>query len=158
MNTSFYNFTATDIYGRDVSMSHYAGTTVLVVNTASECGYTPQYAGLQTLFEKHDGLVVLGFPCNQFGREEPGDEESIISGCMTNYGVSFPMFKKICVNGKNAHPLYVYLKKKCPGKKGNAVEGNFTKFLIDPQGIPVQRFASEITPEQIHVRLKKNGL
>ncbi|ERP30877.1 glutathione peroxidase [Chitinivibrio alkaliphilus] len=158
MNTGFYGYTAITIYGEEVSMQTYRKQFVLVVNTASECGYTPQYAGLQTLYEKHsDSLTVLGFPCNQFGEEEPGDAESIRSGCLTTYGVTFPVFQKICVNGKNTHPLYQYLKKKCPGSNGNAIEGNFTKFLIDPMGCPMKRFSSSVTPEEIHQYLKKQG-
>lgn len=151
MDSSFYQFEAKSIDGRTVSMSEYRGKTVLVVNTASKCGFTPQYEGLEELYQKYKdkGLVILGFPCNQFGNQEPGDEKSIGEGCVINYGVTFPMFSKIEVNGSGAHPIYTYLKKKLPGFIGGRVKWNFTKFLIDANGLPVKRFAPITKPEKI---------
>jgi glutathione peroxidase len=113
MKSEFYQFTALSLQGKETSMSAYEGKTILVVNTASKCGFTPQFAGLEKLYEKYKdkGAVILGFPCNQFANQEPGDEKSIAEGCLLNYGVTFPMFSKIEVNGKNAHPIYKYLKK-----------------------------------------------
>lgn len=156
MEAQFYNFKAKSLQGKEISMDTYKGKTVLVVNTASKCGFTPQYEGLQKLFEKHkdDGLVVLGFPCNQFGNQEPGDEKSIAEGCMVNYGVSFPMFSKIDVNGKNAHPLFKYLKSALGGIFGSSIKWNFTKFLIDSKGKPVKRYAPTTKPEAIEEDIK----
>jgi len=147
----FYKFTAKSINGESISMEKYKGKTVLVVNTASNCGFTPQFEGLENLYKKYKdhGLVILGFPCNQFLNQEPGDEESIKEGCMLNYGVTFQMFSKIDVNGPGAHPLFVYLKKELKGILGGTVEWNFTKFLIDTDGKPVKRFAPVSSPDQI---------
>lgn len=134
-------------------MSEYRGKVVLVVNTASKCGFTPQFAGLEALYEKYRdrGLVILGFPCNQFANQEPGDEASIEGGCMLNYGVTFQMFSKIDVNGENAHPLYVWLKgqEKGKGTLGNAIKWNFTKFLLNREGEVVGRYGSVTTPEKL---------
>lgn len=129
----------------------------MVVNTASKCGLTSQLEGLETLYQtyKDKGLVILGFPCNQFGNQEPGDEQSIANGCMINYGVQFPMFSKIEVNGAQAHPLYKYLKKALPGTLGGAIKWNFTKFLIDPQGKPVKRFSPITAPKKIEKYLQQ---
>ncbi len=151
MDTQFYDFSAKSLQGKEIPMNTYKGKTVLVVNTASKCGFTPQYEGLQKLYEKYEnnGLVILGFPCNQFGNQEPGDEKSIADGCMINYGVSFPMFSKIEVNGKNAHPIFKYLKNKLGGILGNSIKWNFTKFLIDPDGKPIKRYAPTTKPESI---------
>jgi len=151
MNKTFYEYSAKSLHGQDVSMEAYRGKVVLVVNTASKCGLTPQYKGLEKLYQeyKSKGLVILGFPCNQFGRQEPGDAKSISEGCLLNYGVSFPMFSKINVNGKDAHPLYKYLKSELHGVFGNAIKWNFTKFLIDKNGNPVRRFAPITKPEKI---------
>ncbi len=151
MDTQFYDFSAKSLQGKEIPMNTYKGKTVLVVNTASKCGFTPQYEGLQKLYEKYEnnGLVILGFPCNQFGNQEPGDEKSIANGCMINYGVSFPMFSKIEVNGKNAHPIFKYLKNKLGGILGNSIKWNFTKFLIDPDGKPIKRYAPTTKPESI---------
>ena len=151
MNKTFYEYSAKSLHGQDVSMEAYRGKVVLVVNTASKCGLTPQYKGLEKLYQeyKSKGLVILGFPCNQFGRQEPGDAKSISEGCLLNYGVSFPMFSKINVNGKDAHPLYKYLKNELHGVFGNAIKWNFTKFLIDKNGNPVRRFAPITKPEKI---------
>ena len=151
MKQSFYDFTAKSLQGKDVHMSTYKGNTILVVNTASKCGLTPQYEGLENLYQKYKdkGLVILGFPCNQFANQESGDEKSISEGCQINYGVSFPMFAKIDVNGENAHPVYKYLKNELSGILGSTIKWNFTKFLIDANGKPVKRFAPITRPEKI---------
>ena len=157
MENSFYDFKAISLSGKEIAMDEYRGKTVLVVNTASKCGFTPQFEGLEQLYGKYKdkGLVILGFPCNQFGNQEPGDEKSIAEGCVLNYGVTFPMFSKIDVNGKNTHPLYRYLKKEIGGIMGRRIKWNFTKFLISPEGKPVRRFAPVITPEKIEKHLIK---
>jgi glutathione peroxidase len=157
MKPSFYSFNATTLHGNEICMDTFTGKTILVVNTASKCGLTPQYDGLEKLYQtyKEKGLVILGFPCNQFGNQEPGDEKSISEGCLINYGVSFPMFSKIDVNGDNAHPIYKYLKKQLPGILGNNIKWNFTKFLIDKNGKPVKRFAPTTKPEKIEGYIKK---
>lgn len=144
-----YDFDVTKLNGERTKLSHYKGKTIVVVNTASQCGLTPQYEGLETLYQKYkdQGLVVLGFPCNQFGNQEKGTSEEISEFCQVNYGVSFPMFEKIEVNGKNAHPLFVYLKSKLKGSVfGSRIKWNFTKFLIDKNGKPVKRFAPTTKP------------
>ena len=149
--TRFYQLTATRLDGRLISMADYAGKVVLVVNTASQCGFTPQYAGLEALYKKYadQGLVVLGFPCNQFGKQEPGGADEISKTCHINYGVSFPMFEKLEVNGNAAHPLFRYLKNELPGVLGGRIKWNFTKFLIGRDGKPLKRFAPMTTPEKI---------
>lgn len=156
MNT-FYNFSATSLQGKEISMDKFKGKVVLVVNTASKCGLTPQYEGLEELNKKYKdkGLVILGFPCNQFGNQEPGDEKSISEGCLINYGVSFQMFSKINVNGNDAHPLYKYLKKELGGLFGSKIKWNFTKFLIDQNGNPVKRFAPTTKPKDIEKHIQK---
>jgi glutathione peroxidase len=156
MKQSFFDFTANSLQGSPISMENFSGKTILVVNTASKCGLTPQYEGLEKLYQKYKdkGLVILGFPCNQFGNQEPGDEKSISEGCLINYGVSFPMFSKIEVNGDNTHPIYIYLKKALPGILGSRIKWNFTKFLIDSNGKPIKRFAPTTTPESIEKYLK----
>jgi glutathione peroxidase len=138
-------------------MDSFAGKTVLVVNTASKCGLTPQYEGLQKLYEKYQdkGLAILGFPCNQFANQEPGDNKSIAEGCLVNYGVTFPMFSKVDVNGKNAHPIFKYLKDQLPGTIGKSIKWNFTKFLIDKDGNPVKRFAPTTKPEDMEDFIEK---
>ncbi|MCE5331859.1 MAG: glutathione peroxidase, partial [Bacteroidales bacterium] len=143
MKANFYDFKATSLQGKEVSMETYKGKVVLVVNTASKCGLTPQYEGLEKLYKeyKDKGLVILGFPCNQFGKQEPGTEKEISEGCLINYGVSFPMFSKIDVNGSNAHPIYKYLKKELKGFPGSEIKWNFGKFLIDKAGTPYKRFS-----------------
>jgi glutathione peroxidase len=148
---SFYDFSAVSIDGDMIDMSEYRDKVVLIVNTASKCGYTPQYAGLQALHEKYanQGLVVLGFPCNQFANQEPGSEEDIASFCESNYGVTFQMFSKVDVNGENAHPLYKYLKDEKSGTFGGKIKWNFTKFLIDRQGNVVSRHGSGTKPESM---------
>lgn len=149
--TRFYQLTATSLDGRVISMADYTGKVVLVVNTASQCGFTPQYAGLETLYKKYaaQGLVVLGFPCNQFGKQEPGDADDIARICHVNYGVSFPMFAKVEVNGSAAHPMFRYLKNALPGVLGGRIKWNFTKFLIGRDGKPLKRFAPYTTPEKM---------
>lgn len=138
-------------------MNAYKGKTVLVVNTASKCGLTPQFEGLEKLNQKYKdkGLVILGFPSNQFANQEPGDEKSISEGCVINYGVTFQMFSKIDVNGKNTHPIYKYLKKEQGSILGSKIKWNFTKFLIDDDGNPVKRFAPTTKPEKIDKFLQK---
>ena len=148
--TPFYQLTATRLRGQPLSMSDYAGKVVLVVNTASHCGFTPQYAGLEALYKKYaaQGLVVLGFPCNQFGKQEPGGADEIEQTCHVNYGVSFPMMAKIKVNGSEAHPLWKFLKSEKPGFLGTeAIKWNFTKFLVDRAGKVVARHAPTARPE-----------
>ena len=149
--TRFYQFTATSLDARPILMADYAGKVVLVVNTASQCGFTPQYAGLEALYKKYAdrGLVVLGFPCNQFGKQEPGGADEIAKTCYINYRVSFPMFEKVEVNGSAAHPLFRYLKNELPGVLGGRIKWNFTKFLIGRDGKPLKRFAPMTTPEKI---------
>ncbi|MBE0490759.1 MAG: glutathione peroxidase [Sulfurospirillum sp.] len=155
---SFYEFEAKDIDGNTVSMQKYKNKVVLIVNVASKCGFTPQYAGLEKLHEKYstDGLAILGFPSNQFMHQEPEGEAAIKSFCQLTYGVAFDMFAKIDVNGANAHPLYVYLKKNAPeGFLSDAIKWNFTKFLINKEGKIVQRYAPSTTPESIETDIKK---
>ena len=151
MKTNFYDFKATSLQGKEVSMESYKGKVVLVVNTASKCGLTPQYEGLEQLYKdyKDKGLVILGFPCNQFANQEPGGEKEISEGCLINYGVSFPMFSKVDVNGPDAHPIYKYLKKELRGFPGNEIKWNFGKFLLDKQGIPYKRFSPITKPEKL---------
>ena len=147
----FYELTATRLRGQPISMADYAGKLILVVNTASQCGFTPQYAGLEALYQKYAarGLVVLGFPCNQFGKQEPGGVDEIEQTCHINYGVSFPMFEKVDVNGAAAHPVFRYLKQELPGVLGSRIKWNFTKFLIGRDGKPLKRFAPFTTPEKM---------
>jgi len=153
--SNFHQHTATSLSGEPVPMADYAGKVVLVVNTASHCGFTPQYAGLETLYQKYaaQGLVVLGFPCNQFGKQEPGSADDIAQTCHINYGVSFPMFEKIEVNGAAAHPLFRYLKKALPGVLGERIKWNFTKFLIGRDGKPIKRFAPFTKPEKMEAAI-----
>jgi glutathione peroxidase len=151
MDAPFYEFNALNLQGEQTRMDSFKGKTVLVVNTASKCGLTPQFEGLENLYRKYQakGLVILGFPCNQFANQEPGDEQSISEGCLLNYGVTFPMFSKVDVNGENAHPLFKYLRKELHGLFGDQIKWNFTKFLIDAQGKPLKRFAPTTKPEEI---------
>jgi glutathione peroxidase len=145
------NFSATKITGEPIDLAAYQGKVVLVVNTASKCGLTPQYAGLQKLYESYaeSGLEILGFPCDQFGHQEPGSEAEIADFCELNYGVSFPMFAKIEVNGPGAHPLYQWLTGERPAESGPDIEWNFTKFLIDRDGRLVARFGPQVTPDEL---------
>ena len=153
--TPFHQLTATTLSGQLISMADYAGKVVLVVNTASRCGFTPQYAGLETLYKKYaaQGLMVLGFPCNQFGKQEPGGADDIAQTCQINYGVTFPVFAKVEVNGRAAHPLFRYLKNELPGVLGGRINWNFTKFLIGRDGKPIKRFAPITTPEKIEAAI-----
>lgn len=155
IQTGFYDFSAFSLEGTEVPMAQYAGRVALVVNTASKCGFTPQYAGLETLYNQYKdrGLVVLGFPCNQFGAQEPGSEAEIAQFCERNYGVTFPIFAKIDVNGPDAHPLFTFLKSQKSGLFGvlgmGQIKWNFTKFLIDRQGKPVGRYAPSTPPAEL---------
>jgi len=148
---SVYDFSAKLNNGANQSLADYKGKVLLIVNTASQCGFTPQYKGLQELYAKyHDkGLEVLGFPCDQFGHQEPGSDADIASFCELNYGVSFPLFSKIEVNGDNAHLLYKWLKSEKGGLLGDAIRWNFTKFLVNKQGTVIDRFAPNTKPEKI---------
>lgn len=152
------DFEVKTIDGKAETLAKHAGKTLLVVNVASKCGFTPQYAGLEALWRKYRdrGLVVLGFPCDQFGHQEPGSEEEIQAFCSRTYGVTFPMFAKVEVNGANAHPLYRHLKKAAPGLLGTeAIKWNFTKFLVSPGGAPVTRFAPNDAPESLEAAIEK---
>jgi glutathione peroxidase len=153
----FYSFSAKSLQGKEINMSAYQGKVVLVVNTASKCGLTPQYEGLENLYVrfKDKGLVILGFPCNQFANQEPGNAKDISEGCLINYGVTFPMFAKIDVNGSEAHPIYKYLKKELPGFPGNEIKWNFGKFLLDREGHPVKRFSPLVKPENLVSAIEK---
>lgn len=147
----FYDYDAISNSGKTVSMNEYKGKTILIVNTASKCGFTYQYEGLQKLYEqyKDKGLVILGFPCDQFAHQEPGTNSEIADFCKLNFGVTFPLFQKIDVNGKNTHPIFKYLKKELSGFLGNKIKWNFTKFLISPDGKPIKRYPSTAEPEKI---------
>ena len=150
--SSIYDFTVTDIDGNERRLDAWKDKTLLIVNVASKCGFTPQYAGLEALYEKfqEQGFAVLGFPCDQFGHQEPGDEAEIKNFCALTYDVKFPMFAKIDVNGANTHPLYKYLKHEAKGLLGSeAIKWNFTKFLVDKDGKVVKRYAPTDTPESI---------
>ena len=147
-----YDFSALSIDGIDLPLAQYRGHPLLIVNVASKCGFTPQYEGLEALYRKYRerGLEVLGFPCDQFGHQEPGTEAEIKKFCSLNYGVSFPMFGKVKVNGPDTHPLYEYLKKSLPGILGlEAIKWNFTKFLVGKDGVPIKRYAPADKPESI---------
>lgn len=153
-----YNFSAKTINGEEKSLREYEGKVLLIVNVASKCGFTPQYKGLQAIYEKYkeQEFEILGFPCNQFGRQEPGTEEEIISFCELNYGVSFPMFAKVDVKGDSAHPLYTYMTDQAPGILGmKAVKWNFTKFLIGRDGKVIDRFAPQTKPEELEKEIEK---
>ena len=154
---SVYDFSAKLNNGANQSLADYKGKVLLIVNTASQCGFTPQYKGLQELYAKyHDkGLEVLGFPCDQFGHQEPGSDADIASFCELNYGVSFPLFSKIEVNGDNAHPLYKWLKSEKGGLLGDAIKWNFTKFLVNKQGTVINRFAPNTKPEKIAADIER---
>ncbi|NKB80291.1 MAG: glutathione peroxidase [Nitrospirales bacterium] len=150
--STIYDIPCQTISGEDQSLSKYQDHVLLIVNTASQCGFTPQFQDLEALYKQYhaQGFAVLGFPCNQFGSQEPGSHEDILSFCQTNYGVSFPMFAKIDVNGPHAHPLYQYLKNAAPGLLGSeAIKWNFTKFLVDKSGKVYERFAPTTKPEAI---------
>ncbi len=153
---SIYGYTAKSIREGDVSLERYRGKVLLIVNTASQCGFTNQYADLEKLHEEFGdkGLVILGFPCNQFGQQEPGDEAAIEQFCTTSFGIKFPMFAKVEVNGENAHPLYQFLKSQAPGFLGTKnIKWNFTKFLVSSNGTKIQRFAPTTTPAKLRERI-----
>jgi glutathione peroxidase len=155
---TFYDFEANNIKGKTVSMKEYEGKTVVVVNTASKCGFTPQYEGLEALYQKYknQGLVILGFPCNQFGKQESGSSDEIEEFCQINYGVTFPLFQKIDVNGKDAHPIFKFLKsKQSGGIFGSGIKWNFTKFIINNKGVPVKRFSPTTKPEKMEKTIIK---
>ena len=155
--TTLFDFTATRLDGTEEPLSAYHDRVVLTVNVASKCGFTPQYAGLEALWQEYRvrGLVILGFPCNQFGAQEPGSADQIAAFCSTSYGVSFPMFARIEVNGDGAHPLYRWLKSAEPGILGTeAIKWNFTKFLVDRAGRPAARFAPTVKPDELRPRIE----
>ena len=153
-----YDFAVKDIHGKTVKLDAYKGKPLLIVNTASKCGFTPQYKGLEALYKKlhGEGLEILGFPCNQFGEQEPGNEAEIESFCEVNYGVTFPMFAKVDVNGDAAAPLYKFLKKEKTGLLGSeAIKWNFTKFLVDRNGKVIERYAPNTEPAEIAGDIQK---
>lgn len=152
MSDNIYGFSGVNMQGKDVSLEDFQGKVLLIVNTASKCGFTPQFKGLEALYKDYrdKGLEILGFPCNQFGHQDHGSNDEISQFCELNYGVSFPMFQKIEVNGDNAHPLFKHLKEQAPGLLGTqAIKWNFTKFLVDKNGKVVDRYAPTDTPEKI---------
>jgi glutathione peroxidase len=151
-----YDVEVTTIEGKQIKLALYQGKVILIVNVASQCGFTGQYDGLEMLYRQYvdQGLVILGFPCNQFGAQEPGSEEEIMNFCRLNYGVTFPMFAKIDVNGPNTHPLYVLLKNERPGFLGSdAIKWNFTKFLVDRDGNIVERYSPSTKPTEIEEKI-----
>ena len=149
--TSIYDLEFTDNQGNLVSLADYSGKPILIVNTASKCGFTPQYEGLQKLNEefREQGLIVLGFPCDQFAHQEPGNDQEIDEFCKVNFGVDFPLSQKVNVNGKNAHPIFKFLKENSKSLLGGTVKWNFTKFLISPDGKSIKRYSPNTTPENI---------
>jgi glutathione peroxidase len=155
---SIYQFSATNIKGQEVSLSDYQDKVILIVNTASKCGFTPQFEGLESLYQEleQQGLVILGFPCNQFGSQDPGGDGQIEEFCQLNYGVSFPMFSKIDVNGGDEHPLYAYIKQQARGLLGSkTIKWNFTKFLVNREGQVVERYAPNDKPDSIKADILK---
>lgn len=157
MSNALFDIPLTTIKGEQKTLADFGGKAVLVVNTASKCGFTPQYKGLENVWQqyKDQGLVVLGFPCNQFGKQEPGDEGAISEFCELNFGVSFPLFKKVDVNGSDAHPLFVNLKKSAPGLLGSqGIKWNFTKFLLSADGTVIKRFAPTTKPEDLTAEIE----
>jgi glutathione peroxidase len=157
MKENVYQFNFNQLDGKEVSLSDFKGKAILVVNTASACGLTYHYTGLEKLYQKYkdEGLVIIGFPCNQFGTQEPGTSEEIQEFCSLNYDVTFPMSSKVEVNGKNEHPLFKYLKSELKGTLTDSVKWNFTKFLIDRNGMPFKRFGSTVEPEDISSSIDK---
>jgi len=154
---NIYDFKVKDNVSNEVSLNIYKGKVLLIVNTASKWGFTPQFEGLQTLYEKYgnDKFKILAFPCNQFANQESGNDIEIKSFCTLNYGVTFPVFKKIEVNGENAEPLFEFLKNSCPGFFGKTIKWNFTKFLVDSEGRVVDRFAPSTKPEKLEKKIKE---
>jgi glutathione peroxidase len=158
MSHPIYDQKVNRLNGESNDLSEYKGQVLLIVNTASECGFTPQYEGLESLYQqyKNKGFSVLGFPCNQFGKQEPGSSDEIASFCSNRFSVSFPLFEKVDVNGENAHPLFDHLKKQAPGILGSqSIKWNFTKFLVDTEGNVVKRFAPKDKPEAIEKTVAK---
>ncbi|MBQ8374280.1 MAG: glutathione peroxidase [Clostridia bacterium] len=154
---SIYDYSVKDAKGNEVSLTSYQGKVLLVVNTATGCGFTPQYEGLQSLYEKYgkDGLEILDFPCNQFGHQAPGTEDEIVDFCQSRYGVTFKQFAKVEVNGKNESPVFTYLKSQKGGFLGSNIKWNFTKFLLDREGKVVGRYAPTVKPEEIEEKIKE---
>ncbi len=152
----FYALKAKTINGKEFPFEELKGKVVIIVNTASKCGFTPQFEGLEKLYQKYknQGLEILGFPCNQFGSQDPGSEEEIEEFCQVNYGVSFQMFAKVEVNGKNAHPVFKFLKKEKGSLLGSSIKWNFTKFLVNPEGQVEERYAPTSTPEKMEDKIK----
>ena len=157
MNDSIFELKAKANDGSDVDLGAYKGKVLLVVNTASKCGFTPQYAGLEALYKKYaeQGLVVLGFPCDQFAHQEPAGDAEIATFCRRDFGVTFPLMSKIDVNGKDAHPVFVHLRKKAPGAIGDSIKWNFTKFLVSRDGTNVKRFAPTFEPANMEADIAK---
>ena len=157
MSDNVYQFNFNQLDGKELSMGEFKGKAILVVNTASYCGLTYHYTGLEKLYQKYkeSGLVIIGFPCNQFGKQEPGTSEEIQEFCSLNYDVTFPLSSKVEVNGKNEHPLFKFLKNKLKGKINNSIKWNFSKFLIDRDGVPFERFSSTVEPEDIASSIEK---
>ena len=158
MNNNIYQFTANNNLGEPVALDSYQGKVILVVNTASDCGFTPQYKGLQTLYQQYqpNGLEILAFPCNQFKAQEKGSDEEIEQFCDLHFNIQFPLFSKIDVNGDNAHPLFDYLKTQAPGLLGSeSIKWNFTKFLINREGMVIKRYAPTTKPEDIEADIKE---
>lgn len=149
---SIFNFSCKDVNGKEINLSNYSGKVIMIVNTASKCGFTPQFKGLQELYRSYSNqdFEILGFPCNQFANQEPGTNQEIAEFCNINYEITFPIFSKIKVNGPSAHPLFKFLTSEKPGLLGtNSIKWNFTKFLINRNGEPVKRFSSKTTPEEM---------
>jgi len=158
-NTGFYDLQVTKINGQATSLAEYKGKSLLIVNVASECGFTPQYEGLEKLYKsyKDQGLVVMGFPCNQFGKQEPGNDQQIATFCTTRFNVTFPMFAKVDVNGSETHPLFDFLKSSLPGLLNTeAIKWNFTKFFVDKNGKPLKRFSPQDTPDKMESWIKEH--
>ncbi|MBR0484787.1 MAG: glutathione peroxidase [Oscillospiraceae bacterium] len=155
--SSIYDFTMKDVDGNMIPLSDYKGKVLLIVNTATGCGFTPQYEGLQDLYEKYQeqGLEILDFPCNQFGGQAPGSDEEIVDFCQSRYGVTFKQFSKIEVNGENESPLYTFLKEQQGGMLGSKIKWNFTKFLVDRQGVVRERYAPVDKPEKLESKIKE---
>ncbi len=157
MTQTIYDIKASTLKGEEVSLDKYRGKVLIILNTASKCGFTGQYGGLEELYRKYreQGLEILGFPCNQFGNQEPGDATEIEEGCLVNYGVSFQMFDKIQVNGPDAHPLFKFLRKKLPGFLGSRIKWNFTKFVVGRDGKPLKRFSPSTTPQKMESFIRR---
>ncbi|RPA38684.1 glutathione peroxidase [Shewanella vesiculosa] len=158
MTAAIYSINVKDIQGKDLVMEQFKDKVLLIVNTASKCGFTPQYKALEDLYQQYKdrGLVILGFPCNQFGKQEQGKEDEISQFCQLNFGVTFPLFSKIEVNGNNSHPLYQHLKKSAKGLLGSeSIKWNFTKFLVDKQGNILERYAPTTKPEELNTIIEK---